>query len=55
MARMNTVDPRAFVRVKRWLAARKDRDPLKRRKDRLQADVVDSLIENYLPQLGAQV
>ena len=55
MARMNTVDPRAFVRVKRWLAARKERDPLKRRKDRLQADVVDSLIENYLPQLGAQV
>lgn len=54
MARMNTVDPRAFVRVKRWLAARKDRDPLKRRKDRLQADVVDSLIENYLPQLGPQ-
>jgi hypothetical protein len=53
MARMNTVDPRAFVRVKRWLAARKDRDPLKRRKDRLQADVVDSLIENYLPQLQA--
>jgi hypothetical protein len=54
MARMNTVDPRAFVRVKRWLAARKDRDPLKRRKDRLQADVVDALIENYLPQLGPQ-
>jgi hypothetical protein len=54
MARMNTVDPRAFVRVKRWLAARKDRDPLKRRKDRLQADVVDSLVEKYLPQLGPQ-
>lgn len=54
MARMTTVDPRAFVRVKRWLAGRKDRDPLKRRKDRLQAEVVDSLIENYLPQLGAQ-
>jgi hypothetical protein len=53
--RMNTVDPRAFVRVKRWLAARKDRDPLKRRKDRLQADVVESLIENYLPQLSGQV
>ncbi|KWT82717.1 MULTISPECIES: GSU2403 family nucleotidyltransferase fold protein [unclassified Variovorax] len=51
---MNTVDPRAFVRVKRWLAARKDRDPLKRRKDRLQADVVDSLIKNYLPQLDVQ-
>lgn len=35
--------------------ARKERDTLKRRRDRLQADVVDSLIENYLPQLGAQV
>lgn len=29
MARMNTVRPLAFVRFKRWLAARSDRDPLK--------------------------
>jgi hypothetical protein len=55
MARMNTVDPRAFIRVKRWLAAQKDRDPLKRRKDALQADIVASLVETYLPQLDAQL
>lgn len=54
MARMHTVDPRAFVRVKRWLAAQKERDPLKRRKDQLQADIVAALVENYLPQLDAQ-
>lgn len=52
MARMHTVDPRAFVRVKRWLAEQKTRDPLKRRKDRLQADIVASLVESYLPQLS---
>jgi hypothetical protein len=54
MARMHTIDPRAFVRVKRWLAAQNGRDPLKRRKDLLQADIVASLVENYLPQLGVQ-
>ncbi len=51
MARMNTVDPLAFVRFKRWLAARSDRDPLKVSRDMLQADTVEQLVQEYLPQL----
>ena len=51
MARMNTVDPLAFLRFKRWLAARSDRDPLKVSRDMLQADTVEQLVQEYLPQL----
>lgn len=51
MARMQTVDPHAFVRVKRWLAAQASRDPLKRRKDTLQADTVEILLGQYLTHL----
>jgi len=53
MARMNTVHPLAFVSFKRWLAARPDRDPLKRSRDKLQADTVERLVDEYLPQLKA--
>ncbi|MCU4121253.1 nucleotidyltransferase domain-containing protein [Variovorax sp. N23] len=53
MARMPTIDPRTFVRVKRWLAAQAARDPLKRRKDALQADTVDAMLAQYLPHLEA--
>jgi hypothetical protein len=51
MARMNTVHPATFVAFKRWLAAQADRDPLKRRRDVLQADAVQQLLEQYLPQV----
>ncbi|RYH67672.1 MAG: hypothetical protein EON54_03900 [Alcaligenaceae bacterium] len=51
MARMNTVHPLAFVRFKRWLGGRPDRDPLKVARDHLQADAVEQLVEQYLPQL----
>ena len=51
MARMNTVHPLAFVRFKRWLAERHDRDPLKASRDSLQADTVAQLVDEYLPQL----
>lgn len=51
MARMNTVHPAAYVAFKRWLAERPDRDALKRRRDALQADAVQTLLEDYLPQL----
>ena len=51
MARMNTVHPLAFVRFKRWLAGRPDRDPLKVSRDALQADTVAQLVQDYLPQL----
>ena len=49
---MNTVHPLAFVAFKRWLAARPDRDPLKRSRDKLQADTVEHLVSDYLPQLA---
>lgn len=51
MARMNTVHPATFVAFKRWLAGQVDRDPLKRRRDVLQADAVQELLEQYLPQV----
>ena len=50
LARMNTVHPATFVAFKRWLANQSDRDPLKRRRDVLQADAVQELLEKYLPQ-----
>lgn len=53
MARMNTVHPLAFVAFKRWLAQRKDREPLKRSRDELQADTVARLVDEYLPQTKA--
>lgn len=49
MARMNTVHPATFVAFKRWLAGQPDRDPLKRRRDLVQADAVQTLLDRYLP------
>ena len=51
MARMNTVHPATFVAFKRWMAGQADRDALKRRRDVLQADAVQKLLEAYLPQV----
>jgi hypothetical protein len=51
MARMNTISPLAFVRFKRWMAEQPDRDPMKRRRDKLQADLVEELVDEYLPHL----
>lgn len=51
MARMNTVHPATLVAFKRWLAGQADRDALKRRRDLLQADAVQVLLEQYLPQI----
>ena len=48
---MNTVHPATFVAFKRWLAAQPEREALKRRRDALQADAVQVLLETYLPQL----
>lgn len=47
MARMNTVHPATFVAFKRWMAGQPDRDPLKRRRDVLQADAVQVLLDQY--------
>jgi len=49
MAIMNTLDPRMFVALKTRLSQTPDRDPKKRPKDALQARLVQTLIDKYLP------
>ena len=51
MARMNTVHPATFVAFKRWMANQPDREALKRRRDVLQADAVQELLDKYLPHI----
>jgi hypothetical protein len=51
MARMNTVHPATFVAFKRWLGNQAEREALKRRRDVLQADAVQTLLDNYLPKI----
>jgi hypothetical protein len=50
MAQMTTIDPTVFVEFKRWMATLDDRDPLKRRRDSFQADIVERLCLEYLGQ-----
>lgn len=52
MARMNTIDPMTFVRFKQWMSTLADRDPLKRRRDALQANEVEKVVRDYLPHLN---
>lgn len=51
MARMTTIHPAVFVSFKRWMAKEPDRDPLKRRRDALQADAVEWVLHERLPHL----
>ena len=51
MARMRTVHPLDFARIKRQLSNNLDRDPLKKAKDLAQADMVEKLVEACLPHL----
>jgi hypothetical protein len=51
MARMNTVHPATLVAFKRWMSTQREREAMKRRRDALQADAVQELLEKYLPQL----
>lgn len=44
-------DPRVFVAHKFWMSTRADRDPLKQRRDGIQAAVVAELITTHLPHL----
>lgn len=46
MARMHTLAPEAFVRLKRGLVRRASRDPLKRPKDALQARIVQGMLDS---------
>jgi hypothetical protein len=48
-ARMVCPDPRAFAAYKLWLADQPTREPLKRRRDRAQADAVIFLLGKYRP------
>jgi len=47
MATMYAPSPESFVRIKTALSQRHDRDPLKSRKDLLQAQVVRKLLDEY--------
>jgi hypothetical protein len=49
--RCSSPDPRGFAVHKLWLAERDDRDPLKRQRDRQQADLMRALIAEHLPHL----
>lgn len=44
MAQMNTVAPESFIDFKKWLAGQKTREPIKRARDKLQAEAVQQLI-----------
>jgi Nucleotidyltransferase len=49
MARMRTIAPSAFVEFKRWMADKApEREQAKRRRDQLQSDVVQELINQKL-------
>ena len=52
MARMRTVHPLDFARIKRQLAKDLHRDPRKKAKDLAQASMVQELVKAYLPQLA---
>lgn len=49
MARMHTVAPMAFVGFKRWMATQPGRDGLKKSRDVLQAELVERVVQEYLP------
>lgn len=44
MATMHTIDPRTFVDFKRWMTNLEDREAVKRRRDALQADIVQEML-----------
>jgi hypothetical protein len=52
MARINTVAPTIFVQFKCWMADQPNRDPMKVERDRLQAALVEDMVEEYLPNLA---
>lgn len=53
LARMTTIHPAVFVSFKRWMSKEPDRDPLKRRRDALQADAVEWALNERLQHLHA--
>lgn len=55
MARMRTVHPLHFARIKRQLSKDSQRDPRKKAKDLAQAAMVEALVEQYLPHLANEL
>ena len=49
--RIIATDPRVWAAHKLWLSNRKDREPLKRRRDEAQARIVARLVGQYMPHL----
>jgi hypothetical protein len=49
--RIIATDPRVWAAHKLWLSNRKDREPLKRRRDEAQARIVARLVAKYMPHL----
>lgn len=45
IARLTTIPPKSFVKIKRKLSTSASRDPLNRRKDALQAAIVQQLMD----------
>ena len=54
MARMRTIHPLDFARLKRELGSLPFRDPAKYRKDILQAQAITDMVREYLPHLMDQ-
>lgn len=48
MAVMRTIAPTVFVAFKRWMAELEARPPGKRRRDKLQADIVQQMLDEQL-------
>ena len=55
MAWMTTISPVVFAKVKRWIAKQNDRDPLKRDRDVLQAELVEEMVAEFFPNTTIQV
>lgn len=51
MARINTVSPVTFAKFKRWMAEQDNREPLKRQRDVLQAELVEEMVAEFFPNL----
>ncbi len=55
MARLTTIPPKSFVKIKRKLSTSASRDPLKRRKDALQAAIVQQLMDENRIELRGKL
>jgi hypothetical protein len=51
MARMNTISPVVFAKFKRWMAGQDNRESLKRKRDILQAELVEEMVAEFFPNL----